>query len=135
MNAVCNRFGEELGHRLDVLIWPMVPESMKRLTGIFGGRVLPLIEIFSKLRSLTNDDQQKSARKIAGSVLSDAEQTQGILDAFPDTDETKNSDTLRTAFVMRFATQLGIDLAQPLDDMDNEQAQVIAMLVYVARML
>ena len=135
LNAVCNRFGEELGHRLDVLIWPMIPESMKRLTGVFGGRVLPLIEIFNKLRSLTSEAQEKSARKLAGSVLSDAEQAKVILDAVPGSDDTKNADTLRTAFVMRFASQLGIDLAQPINDMDNEQAQVIAMLVYVARML
>lgn len=41
--AICNRFGEELGHRLDGLVWPMVPEVMKRLTGVVGGRLWPLI--------------------------------------------------------------------------------------------
>ena len=41
--AICNRFGEELGHRLDGLVWPMVPEVLKSLTGVVGGRLWPLI--------------------------------------------------------------------------------------------
>ena len=40
--AVCNRFGEELGQRLDRLIWPEVPSKAKRVAGVVGGRLLPL---------------------------------------------------------------------------------------------
>ena len=41
--AICNRFGEELGHHLDGLVWPMVPDVMKRLSGVVGGRLWPML--------------------------------------------------------------------------------------------
>ena len=48
--AVCNRFGEEMGQRLDRLIWPEVPSKAKRVAGVVGGRLLPLFMAFEGAR-------------------------------------------------------------------------------------
>ena len=48
--AVCNRFGEEMGQRLDRLIWPEVPSKAKRVAGVVGGRLLPLFMAYEGAR-------------------------------------------------------------------------------------
>ncbi len=48
--AVCNRFGEEMGQRLDRLIWPEVSSKAKRVAGVVGGRLLPLFMAFEGAR-------------------------------------------------------------------------------------
>lgn len=49
-DAVCNRFGEEMGQRLDRLIWPEVPSKVKRVAGVVGGRLLPLFMAYEGAR-------------------------------------------------------------------------------------
>jgi hypothetical protein len=48
--AVCNRFGEEMGQRLDRLVWPEVPSKAKRVAGVVGGRLLSLFMAYEGAR-------------------------------------------------------------------------------------
>ena len=88
MDAVYNRFGEELGFRLDGLVWPEVPEIMKRLTGIVGGRVLPLVEIGSRLWDVYGGIKSQKVKEVA-------RQTQGSGQLILDASELKGSPKLK----------------------------------------
>ena len=111
LDAVYNRFGEELGFRLDGLVWPEVPEIMKRLTGIVGGRVLPLVEICSRLWDVYDGIKTKKVKEIArqtqgsGQLILDASEFEGSAKL------TLSSDTdyLKTT-VREFGATLGPDV-------------------------
>ncbi len=55
--ATCNRFGEELGQRLETLVWPQVPDVWKDLFGKVGGRIAPLDLLMQRLFGGTKTEQ------------------------------------------------------------------------------
>jgi hypothetical protein len=72
-DAVCNRFGEELGQRLDRLIWPQIPPRVKRLAGTFGGRVLPLFLAADGARKAVTSLRAARATGMAARMTSELE--------------------------------------------------------------
>lgn len=55
--ATCNRFGEELGQRLENLVWPQVPDVWKDLFGKVGGRIAPFYLLMQRLFGGTKTEQ------------------------------------------------------------------------------
>ena len=49
--AVFNRLGEEMGRRLDDLVWPEVPERWKSSAAVFFGRLIPVISAGKKVKN------------------------------------------------------------------------------------
>jgi hypothetical protein len=122
LDAVYNRFGEELGFRLDGLVWPEVPELMKRLTGIVGGRVLPLVEICSRLWDVYGGIKTKKVREIASRTQ---DSSQLILDASelegsPKLQHSSDTDYLKTT-VREFGATLGPDVKNSKSTRQFEQ--------------
>ena len=122
LDAVYNRFGEELGFRLDGLVWPEVPEIMKRLTGIVGGRVLPMVEVCSHLWNIYGgikaNKVKKAVRYSQGSrqLILNASELKGSVKL-----KQSNDTDYRETTVREFGATLGPDVKDSKSSRQFEQ--------------
>ncbi len=149
-DAACNRLGEEIGQRLDRLIWPMIPNGLKHLTAVAGGRVMPLAWLYSTFLKQPGNRRRDAAierfrrlgldpmrvRMVVNSILSDPNWRETMIAAArercPDGDEETLRSEANAILASRIAAELGIDGSLPvsLDDPKSvEQLLLIALIV------
>lgn len=144
--ATCNRFGEELGQRLETLIWPEVPEFWKNLAGKLGGRVAPLYLLAQRLFGGTKANQvlehqpQSSIEpdtiraKVKG-LLSDPDWKLNIISNVQDQNPDAKGDALRDLVMKQFAArileELGLSGGYQLNAGDPQSINYLTTLLIV----
>ncbi len=148
--ATCNRFGEEMGQRLEGLVWPEVPEFWKNLAGKLGGRVAPLYLLAQRIFGSANANQvlehqpQSSIdpgtiqAKVRG-LLSDPDWKLTIISNVQDQNPEAEGDALRDLVIKRFAArvleEIGLSGGYKLNAGDPQSINYVITLLIVAQEL
>jgi len=126
--GVFNRLGEEMGQRMDELIWPMIPERVKNTVAVSAGTIAPFWLAYQKLTErykqhkntrFTRDlEEHWLASTVESAALAlwfdetamkeiriDAEHETEFIGDGPDA----KSKALRIVFIRELSQQLGLD--------------------------
>ena len=147
--ATCNRFGEELGQRLESLVWPQVPDVWKDLFGKVGGRVAPLYLLFQRLfgskaqpileqqPSLSLNQEEILAH--VHNLMSDPDWKSNIISEAMKRNPQAEGDTLRDLVIKLFSAQvlekLGLQGSYQLQKNDPQSLTYLVTLLVVMQEL
>ena len=137
--GVFNRLGEEMGQRMDELIWPMIPGGVKTTVAASAGKLAPIWIAYQKLKDQYNEQKNnRFARQLEEHWLASTVESAALglwldemamkeirIDAeheteFSGDDADAKSKALRIVFIRQLSQQLGLDFKRGISPISKQ---------------